>query len=246
MTSTALSPQVLEAEATALAAKDIGVIDLVVKDLGLLDYRAAWNVQLAAHAAVAEGKAPPTLLLVEHPPVITFGRKGGRANLLADPAFLEREGFSLYDIERGGDVTYHGPGQLVGYPILPIGRMVRSYLRNLEAVMVQVLAEYGLHGKGSPGYAGVWVGEEKVVAIGVAIKRNVSFHGFAFNVATDLNHFSYIVPCGIQDKGVTSLSKLLGYDATLAEVKPKLTHAFAKTFQMDILESSQPESEVTR
>ena len=140
------------------------------------------------------------LVLVEHPPVITFGKKGGRANLLADPAVLESQGFSLYDIERGGDVTYHGPGQLVGYPILPIGRMVRSYLRNLEAVMVQVLAEYGLSGEGSPGYAGVWVGDEKVVAIGVAIKRNVSFHGFAMNVSTDLSHFSYIVPCGIQDK----------------------------------------------
>ncbi len=205
-----------------------------------MDYRDAWDVQLKAHAAVAEGRAPPALLLVEHPPVITFGRKGGRANLLADPAFLEREGFSLYDIERGGDVTYHGPGQLVGYPILPIGRMVRSYLRNLEAVMVQVLEEYGLHGEGSPGYAGVWVGDEKVVAIGVAIKRNVSFHGFAFNVATDLSHFSYIVPCGIPDKGVTSLSKLLGRTVNLGEVKPKLVRAFAETFQMHILESEVP------
>lgn len=214
-----------------------GTKKLQVRDLGFLDYRAAWDIQLATHAAVAEGRSPPTLLLVEHPPVITFGKKGGRANLLADSDLLHTQGFSLYDIERGGDVTYHGPGQLVGYPILPIGRMVRSYLRNLEAVMVQVLAEYGLHGEGSPGYAGVWVGDEKVVAIGVAIKRNVSFHGFAFNVATDLSHFSYIVPCGIQDKGVTSLSKLLGRNVTLAEVKPKLLRAFEKTFEMTLSES---------
>lgn len=205
--------------------------DLLVRDLGRLDYRAAWDVQLETHAAVAEGRQPPTLLLVEHPPVITFGKKGGRDNLLADPAWLEAQGFSLYDIERGGDVTYHGPGQLVGYPILPIGRAVRSYLRNLEAVMVQVLAEYGVSGVGSPGYAGVWVGDEKVVAIGVAIKRDVSFHGFAMNISTDLRHFSYIVPCGIRDRGVTSLRKLLGRSVTLAEVKPKLIRAFAETFE---------------
>lgn len=210
---------------------------LVVSDLGLLDYRDAWNVQLETHAAVAEGRALPTLLLVEHPPVITFGKKGGRANLLADPVLLAEQGFSLYDIERGGDVTYHGPGQLVGYPILPIGRMVRSYLRNLEAVMVEVLADYGLQGEGSPGYAGVWVGDEKVVAIGVAIKRNVSFHGFAFNISTDLSHFSHIIPCGIKDKGVTSLSKLLGQNVTLSEVKLKLIRAFAEVFDMNIFES---------
>jgi len=209
--------------------------DLMVRDLGRLDYRAAWDVQLGTHAAVAEGRQPPTLLLVEHPPVITFGKKGGRDNLIADPAFLEAQGFSLFDIERGGDVTYHGPGQLVGYPILPIGRAVRSYLRNLEAVMVQVLAEYGVSGVGSPGYAGVWVGDEKVVAIGVAIKRNVSFHGFAMNVATNLKHFSYIVPCGIQGRGVTSLSKLLDRPVMLAEVKPKLIRAFAQMFEFNPL-----------
>ena len=221
--------------------------ELLVRDLGRLDYREAWELQLETHAAVAEGRIPPILLLVEHPPVITFGKKGGRANLLADPATLGAQGFSLYDIERGGDVTYHGPGQLVGYPILPIGRAVRSYLRNLEAVMVQVLAEYGLSGEGSPGYAGVWVGDEKVVAIGVAIKRNVSFHGFAMNVSTDLSHFSYIVPCGIQDKGVTSLSQLLGRPVTLAEVKPKLLSAFADVFDLT-LESAElaTESKVLR
>ena len=216
-----------------------------VRDLGRLDYRAAWDVQLETHAAVAEGHAPPTLLLVEHPPVITFGRKGGRANLLTDPGLLEAQGFSLYDVERGGDVTYHGPGQLVGYPILPIGRAVRSYLRNLEAVMVQVLAEYGLTGVGSPGYAGVWVGDEKVVAIGVAIKRNVSFHGFAMNVSTDLTHFSHIIPCGIQDRGVTSLSKLTGRLVTLNEVKPKLVRAFADIFELDFVEAdtAEPDAE---
>ena len=123
-----------------------------------MDYKEAWDVQLETHRAVVEGKAPPTLLLVEHPPVITFGKKGGRASLLADETFLKEQGFSLYDLERGGDVTYHGPGQLVGYPIFRVGRRVRDYLRSLEAVMVKVLAEYGLKSAGSPGYAGVWVG----------------------------------------------------------------------------------------
>lgn len=210
---------------------------LVVRDLGKLHYREAWNAQLQTHAAVAEGRARPTLLLVEHPPVITFGKKGGREHLLADPARLEAEGFSLFEVERGGDVTYHGPGQLVGYPILPIGRLVRSYLRNLEAVMVRVLAEYGLAAEGSPGYAGVWVGDDKVVAIGVAIKRSVSFHGFALNVATDLSHFSHIVPCGIRDRGVTSLSELLERPVTLDEVKPKLVRAFADVFDLNPRES---------
>ena len=207
---------------------------LLVRDLGSLDYKEAWGVQLETHAAVASGDAPPTLLLVEHPPVITFGKKGGRRNLLADEAFLKSQGFSLYDIERGGDVTYHGPGQLVGYPILPIGRKVRNYLRNLEAVMVNILTEYGLESEGSPGYAGVWVGDEKVVAIGVAIKRNVSFHGFAMNIHTNLEHFTYIVPCGLADKGVTSLSKLIGRHVPLEEVKPKLVEEFKKIFDVRI------------
>lgn len=228
---------------------------LWVRDLGRLDYRTAWAEQLRTHGAVADGLEPPTLLLVEHPPVITFGRKGGRANLLTDADTLQAQGFSLFDIERGGDVTYHGPGQLVGYPVLPIGRYVRNYLRDLEAVMVRLLADYGVVGAGSPGYAGVWVGNEKVVAIGVAIKRHVSFHGFALNVATDLTHFSHIVPCGIQDRGVTSLSQLLGRTVTLAEVRPKLVQHFAEVFDMTVQTDTEivqpspktiPESQVSR
>lgn len=211
-----------------------------VRDLGKLDYKEAWDVQRKTHRQVVEG-AEPTLLLVEHPPVITFGKKGGRDNLLADEAELKREGFSLYDIERGGDVTYHGPGQLVGYPIFRVGRRVRDYLRRIEAVHVNVLAEYALRSAGSPGYAGVWVGDEKVVAIGVAIKRHVSFHGFAMNVHTDLNHFNYIVPCGIADKGVTSISRLVGRHVSLDEVKPKVIRAFREVFRPDY----SPQEEVT-
>lgn len=193
---------------------------LVVRDLGRMPYREAWDVQLETHAAVAEGTSPPTLLLVEHPPVVTFGRKGGREHLLVSEEFLREQGFGLFDIERGGDVTYHGPGQLVGYPILEVGRRVQDYLRALEGALIHTLSRFGITGTGSPGYAGVWVHDEKVAAIGVAIKRDVSFHGFALNVHTNLDHFGYIVPCGIKDRGVTSISQLLGREVSIEEVKP--------------------------
>ena len=209
-----------------------------LRDLGRLDYKEAWEVQLATHAAVVAGDAPPTLLLVEHPPVVTFGKKGGRENLLVREDFLLEKGFSLYDVERGGDVTYHGPGQVVGYPIFRVGRRVQAYLRGLEGAMINVLADYGVEGVGSPGYAGVWVGNDKVVAIGVAIKRDVSFHGFAINVSTNLNHFNYIVPCGLQGKGVASLSSLLGRQVSLDEVKPKLVAAFREVFSEEPVASS--------
>ena len=201
-----------------------------VLDLGKMDYLEAWQKQKEVHAAVAEGELPQTLILVEHPPVITFGRKGGRDNLLVSEQWLAEQGFRLYDIERGGDVTYHGPGQLVGYPIFTVGRLVRDYLRNIEEVFIRLLASFDISSVGSDGYAGVWVGEEKAVAIGVAIKRHVSLHGFALNVATDLNHFETIVPCGLQDKGVTSLSKLLNRPITIDEIKPLVIKQFEDVF----------------
>jgi lipoyl(octanoyl) transferase len=204
--------------------------DVATVDLGRLDYREAWDLQRAVHADVAEGRRPPTLLLVEHDPVITFGRKGGREHLRVTEDELRARGFSLYDIERGGDVTYHGPGQLVGYPIFPVGRRVRDFLRSLEAALVRTLAHFGVEAAGSPGYAGVWVGDEKVVAIGVAVQRHVAFHGFAMNVHTDLSHFETIVPCGIADRGVTSLARLLGRQVSLAEVRPRLVAAFRAEF----------------
>ncbi|MEZ4632059.1 MAG: lipoyl(octanoyl) transferase LipB [Deinococcales bacterium] len=209
--------------------------DFLVRDLGKMDYKEAWEVQLATHRAVTEGQSPPVLLLVEHPPVITFGRKGGRANLLASEDFLTSQGFSLYDIERGGDITYHGPGQLVGYPIFKVGRHVRDYLRRIEKVFIELLEDYGIKSLGSEGYAGVWVGNEKVVAIGVAIKRDVSFHGFALNVHTDLSHFNHIIPCGLVGKGVTSLEKLLQRPTSLAEVKPKVIQKFSEVFEISLL-----------
>ncbi len=212
------------------AARPHWDFDFEMRDLGRLDYLAAWDLQRTVHAEVADGARPPTLLLVEHDPVITFGRKGGREHLLASEDDLRARGFALHDIERGGDVTYHGPGQLVGYPIFPVGRRVRDFLRSLEGALVRVLADYGVAGEGSPGYAGVWVGDEKVVAIGVAVQRNVAFHGFALNVHTDLSHFETIVPCGIADRGVTSISRLVGRHVSIAEVAPKVAAAFGREF----------------
>ena len=209
----------------------------VVRDLGSLDYNEAWAVQLEAHAAVAEGRLPPTLLLVEHPPVITFGRKGGRENLLVSEDFLSQKGFKLYDIERGGDITYHGPGQLVGYPIFKVGRSAREFLRKIEDALIFMLAEYGLKCYGSPGYAGVLLGEnQKIASIGVAIKRDVSFHGFALNVKTNLNHFNYIVPCGLTDKHMTSMTEQLGKTISLEEIKPKIITAFEEVFVRPVME----------
>jgi lipoyl(octanoyl) transferase len=206
-----------------------------VRDLGCMDYQEAWNVQLQTHAAVAEGREPPTLLLVEHPPVITFGRKGGREHLLVTEDFLKSKGFALYDIERGGDITYHGPGQLVGYPIFKVGRSAREFLRKIEEALVNMLASYGLEAHGSPGYAGVLLGESlKIASIGVAIKRDVSFHGFALNVHTNLNHFNYIVPCGLIDKTMTSMSEQLGREIALEDVKPKVLASFRNIFVTEV------------
>ena len=210
-----------------------------VRDLGRMDYQEAWKVQLETHAAVAEGREVPTLLLVEHPPVITFGRKGGRENLLVSEDFLRDKGFSLYDIERGGDITYHGPGQLVGYPIFRVGRSARDFLRKIEDALVGMLAGYGLGAHGSPGYAGVLLGENlKIASIGVAIKRDVAFHGFALNVHTNLEHFNYIVPCGLTDKTMTSMTQQLAREIMLEEVKPKVISSFEKVFIQPMAEAA--------
>lgn len=151
-------------------------MEFLVEDLGLLPYGEAWAYQKAVHREVAEGRRPPTLLLLEHPRVITLGRKATGENLLFPESWYREQGFELYWVERGGDVTYHGPGQLVGYPIFPVGREVRRFLRQIEEAIVRVAAGYGIPAYPTPGYAGVWVGEDKLCAIGVAVKEGVSFH----------------------------------------------------------------------
>lgn len=207
----------------------------LVEDLGLMPYLEAWEYQKRVHQEVAQGVRPETLLLVEHPRVITLGRKATGENLLFPEAWYKEMGFELFWVERGGDVTYHGPGQLVGYPIFRVGRKVRDFLRRLEEALIKVAASYGIEAYPSPGYAGVWVRqgpgeEEKLAAIGVAVKEGVSFHGFALNVNTDLNDFSVIIPCGLKGKGVTSLERLLGHKVPMEEVKARVVAAFEEVF----------------
>lgn len=212
-----------------------------VERLGLLPYRQAWEYQKQVHAEVVAGRRKPTLLLLEHPRTITLGRAAKPENLLLSEAQYRAQGIELFSIERGGDVTYHGPGQLVGYPIFPVGRQVRGFLRQLEQVIMQVASTYGIETYATPGYAGVWIRkpapvagwpdiEEKLCAFGVAVKQDVALHGFALNVNTHLDDFNLIVPCGLKDKGVTSLQKILGREVSMNEVMERVIQAFEQHF----------------
>ncbi|MCC7478678.1 lipoyl(octanoyl) transferase LipB [bacterium] len=191
---------------------------LQIEARGRERYADTWARQLELHRARVAGTAPDTLILVEHEPVITLGRQGEESNLLVSEAQLAARGFDLHRIERGGDITYHGPGQLVGYPILSLrerGMSVRDFVSGIEEALIRTAAAFGVTAARSPGFPGVWVGSDKLAAIGVAIRGGVSYHGFAFNVCTDLSHFDLIVPCGLEGKGVISLGKLLGRQVAL-------------------------------
>jgi lipoyl(octanoyl) transferase len=181
------------------------------------------------------GRICDTLLLLQHPHVLTLGVKGdgGRSHILVPHEALEDRQIAVYDAGRGGDVTYHGPGQIVGYPIIdlkPDRCDVHRYVRDLEEVLIRVAADYGIAGQRVPGLTGVWVGREKLAAIGVRITRWITSHGFALNVATDLDYFNLIVPCGIADRGVTSLARLLGHSVDLAEVEDRIVRHWSDPF----------------
>jgi lipoyl(octanoyl) transferase len=194
--------------------EDQGTPALAVRDLGRLAYAAALAVQQQTHEAVLSGHNPPTLLLVEHDPVITVSqRQGAGQHLLASPQRLAELGIALETTDRGGDITYHGPGQLVAYPIVrlaDLGLNVGRYMRLLEQVVIDTVGAWGIEGRRIEGRTGVWVGPAKLCAMGVRVRRNVSLHGLALNVSTDLAHFQTIVPCGLADATVTSLQRLLG------------------------------------
>jgi lipoate-protein ligase B len=192
----------------------------VILDLGIADFRATWERQLEIVAARQRGQGTDTLILVEHPHVFTMGRsRAAQANVLA-PGDVP-----VIEIERGGDVTYHGPGQLVAYPICALAdgeRDLHRFLRALEEAMIRTLAELGVAGERRTGATGVWVGERKVASIGIACRRWVTFHGLALNVATDLSYFARVRPCGFASEVMTSVSELLGRPVTVAAVKPLL------------------------
>jgi lipoate-protein ligase B len=201
----------------------------LVIDLGLIAYGAAWELQRRLVAARKAGAVPDVVLLCEHPHVITLGRNGKREHLRASDHLLRQMGVEFWPTDRGGDITYHGPGQLVGYPVLNLAAIRRDvvwYVRQLEEAMIRVTSDFGIRASRQPGRTGVWVdapgGEEKLAAIGVHISRWVTSHGFAYNVSTDLRYFDLIVPFGIADKQPTSLERLLGRPVSVAEVAPRM------------------------
>ena len=213
---------------------------LQVRRLGLVPYADGLELQRALVEDRKADRIADTLLLLQHPHVLTVGvKKDGRSHILASPDRLTSLGVDVFDTGRGGDVTYHGPGQLVGYPILdlnPDRRDVHRYVRDLEEVMIRVCADYGLTAGRVKGFSGAWIGDEKIGAIGVRISRWITSHGFAFNVSTDIDFFNLIVPCGIADKGVTSLQSKLGRGVKMAEVADRFVSHFAAVFER------QPES----
>ena len=207
--------------------------------LGLTPYDEAHALQRDLVERRKRDEIPDQFLLLEHPHVITLGRAANRANVLADDATRVRFGVELFETGRGGDVTYHGPGQLVGYPIikLPPGRQdIRRYVRDIQEVLARTARDFGVEAEPRDGdFVGVWVGEEKLAAIGVRISRWVTMHGFAFNVNTDLNYFQLIVPCGIRGHGVTSLQKLLGRPVEMSEVTGSVKRHFGEVFNRELV-----------
>ncbi|HEX2976303.1 MAG TPA: lipoyl(octanoyl) transferase LipB [Bacteroidales bacterium] len=222
---------------------------VVYKDIGLMDYKEVWDFQATIFNKLIENKINPglegrmelpgTLIFVEHPHVYTLGKSGSEQNLLLNSLQLRQKDASYYRIDRGGDITYHGPGQIVGYPIFDLEKIkvsLKDYIHGLEEAVIRTVAEYGIAATRLQGSTGVWLDVEipgktkKICAIGVKASRYVTMHGFAFNVNTDLNYFRNINPCGITDKGVTSLEKELGERRDMEEVKMKVKHNLQNVF----------------
>jgi lipoate-protein ligase B len=216
-------------------------------DLGRVPYRAALSFQHRVVETRARGESPDVLYTMEHEPVLTLGRSTEPGTVRTSEADLARRGIEVIPVERGGDVTYHGPGQIVGYPIvdlagLPGGRDLHRYLRDLEEALIRTLATYGLTAERRPPYTGVWVGDRKVAAIGVAVRRWITFHGFALNVDPDLTHFDLIHPCGIRHLGVASMASLLGTAPPRDQVLDRLASAFADVWDRPVLTASSLEA----
>lgn len=217
---------------------------LDVRRPGRIDYASGLELQKRLVEQRRAGTVGDVLLLVEHPPVLTLGVRGdgGRSHILASADELVSRHIDVFETGRGGDITYHGPGQIVGYPIIdlnPDRRDVHKYVRDIEEVLIRVAGDYGIRAGRVAGLTGVWVGDEKLAAIGVRIQRWITSHGFALNHTTDLSHFNLIVPCGISDRGVTSLAKL-GCTATRVEVEDRIAIHFAEVFDRELVMSPQP------
>ena len=240
---------------------------IIFRDLGKLEYQAAWDYQekllqenvrkkslvYSLESGVTANQLPPPdsglttehyILFTEHPPVYTLGKSGNKNNVLLSDNELKEKNIQFFNTNRGGDITFHGPGQIVGYPILDLEKFytdIGRYLRNLEEIIILTLSEYNIKGERSTGETGVWIEpgvpgkERKICAIGVRCSRWITMHGFAFNVNTDLSYFNHIIPCGIINKQVTSLEKELGYKPDVNEVKEKVKNNFEKVFDAELV-----------
>jgi lipoate-protein ligase B len=209
----------------------------LVHTLGLVDYPKALVIQERLLDLRKCGTISDVLLLLQHPSVLTIGRSGVDKNIIVPTETLIAEGIPVFYTNRGGDVTYHGPGQIVGYPILHLienGLTVHQYVWNLEEIVIRSLADFGIGGQRVSGLRGVWVGEEKICALGVRVSSRVTMHGFALNVNTDLKHFTYIVPCGILGRSVTSVSQLLGHEVEIERIQQSLLRHFSQVFRFTL------------
>jgi len=201
--------------------------------LGLVEYGEAYQFQRKLHYKRLEGEISDTLLLLEHLPVLTIGRSGSLDNVLVSRQKLAQEGVAIFSVERGGDVTYHGPGQLVGYPIMDLshrGKDIHQYVQDLEEVIIRTLADFSISSTRDESHPGLWVQNEEVAAIGLSVRRWVTMHGFALNVKPNLKHFSLINPCGFSDRKATSMSKLLGREVHMEAVARRLVAHFSEVF----------------
>ena len=202
------------------------------------DYREMWNLQKQLHNSVVADKTKHYLILTEHKPVITIGKSGSQSNLLVNSGILSKQGIEVIENDRGGDITFHGPGQIVGYPILNLAyfkKDIHWYLRTLEELIINTLAQFGLKAQRNKGLTGVWIDNRKICAIGIKTSRWVTMHGFALNVNTNLDYFNLIIPCGITDKGVTSISHELGNTIEQNSVINILISQFQDIFQVNII-----------
>jgi len=210
--------------------------EALILNLAIIPYEEAFDLQKRLVEMRSQDNINDILILLEHPPVLTVTRKATLKNILASPDELKEKGISLCKTNRGGDITYHGPGQLVGYPIMDLkehGKDLHKYIRNIEEMIIKLLRDYDISAHRDKNNPGVWVGKEKIAAIGIAVKSSwTTMHGFSLNINPDLNHYSLIVPCGITDKGVTSLSKLLGKSVSQKEVRERLIQHFQEVFNV--------------
>lgn len=212
-------------------------------ELDIEDYSTALRLQQSLNAARRKGSIPDTVIFLEHQPCFTVGRKGGFEHILAGEELLRQQGIAVYETDRGGDVTYHGPGQLICYPIIDLndyGCDVHAYARRLEEVIIRTLKHYGITAGRKPGYPGVWVGSAKIAQEGIGVQNWVTMHGVSLNVCPKMQHFSLIIPCGISNYGVTSMEQLLDHPVDIAAVRQEMRRQFSEVFDL-LLEDVDPE-----